>query len=281
MAEDSLRLAARASVVWALLAMTQAVLVASELMALPVATLDVAGWQQLLDGLTTAPDARALVAQAALAASVAWFAGLSRGVAGATVALGLAVVTFLPPTLVGHVATGNGIVGTATLSVHVAAAALWVGGLAALALLTLRGGAQRGAARAISRYSTLALACVVAVAVSGTLSAAAAGASLGTLLTSPYGAVLVAKVGALVLLAACGWLHRRRTVERLRLSSVSRRHNRRRLGDGGVAAFLVLASFELVLMSLTLALAVGLARTPTPDAEGLTHAALSMARQIL
>jgi len=60
-----------------------------------------------------------------------------------------------------------------------------------------------------------------------------------------------------VLLAGLGWLHRSRTVRQLGDGSAPARH-------GAVPAFVALASVELLAMTIAVALAVGLSRTPPP-----------------
>jgi putative copper export protein len=259
-ADDALPAAGRAAAVWAGLALLQGLLFMSEAQAAPLLTTDLAALRDLLGALADSPEARAMLAQAALAASVAWAAALSRTATGAGVTLALALAAFIPQALIGHAATGNRLIGSTTLFLHVTAAALWAGGLAALAWATLRG--RVPLANAVPRYSTLALWCVGAVAVSGILNAAVRmGWSLDALLFTGYGLIVLAKTAALVLLAGFGWLHRRHTVERLSVW-------RRRHVPAAAPVFVALAAVELTVMAATVALGVGLARTPPPTSVG-------------
>jgi putative copper export protein len=255
-ADEALPATGRVAVVWAVAATLQALLVVSDLQAVPLLSADPTVWATLVRGLGESTDATAMLAQAALAAGVAWAAALARTPTGSALALGLAVAAFLPLTLIGHAATGNRLLGTLTLAVHVVAAALWVGGLAALAWAALRG--RVPLATAVPRYSALAGVCVVALTVSGVLNAVERMHGFTGWFTSAYGLILVAKIVLLLVLVAFGWLHRQHTVERLRT------WRRRRNVPAAAPVFVALAAVELAIMAATVALAVGLARTPPP-----------------
>lgn len=254
--DDALPAAGRAAATWAGLSVLQGLLFVSETLATSLLTTDPQAWSALLAGLGDSPEAKAMLAQAALAASVVWLAGLGRSPTAAGVALAVALAAFVPQTLIGHAATGDRLLGSVSLAVHVAAAAMWVGGLAALAWAALRG--RTPLANAVPRYSALALACVVAVTLSGVVNAAVRLGSFDALLGSAYGLIVLAKVAALVVLAGFGWLHRQHTVERLRTW-----RKRRRVPEAA-PVFIALAAVELAVMAATVALAVGLARTPPP-----------------
>jgi putative copper resistance protein D len=204
----------------------------------------------------TLPQTRALLFVAVLAAVVSVLASRVTTVTGARWALLVALVAVVPPLYTGHSAhTTDHAVATGSLVVHVLAASAWVGGLLGIALHLRRSGSEQ--MRAVPRFSTLALVCFCAVAGSGVLAALA---RLGTSVpawTSAYGAVLAAKVVAVVGLGAFGWQHRRRTMAALR--------------GGRPGAFWRLASGELVLMAAVSGLAVALSRTaaPTTPAEDL------------
>jgi putative copper export protein len=268
-ADEALPAAGRVAAVWGLLAVLQALLFVSETLAVPLLTTDAGALRELFGALGQSPEAGALLAQAALAASVAWTAGLSRTATGAGVTLAVALAAFVPQALTGHAATGNRLVGSTTLLLHLLAAALWVGGLAALAWAALRG--RVPLANAVTRYSALALWCTAAVAVSGVLNAALRVGSLNALFGSGYGLLVLAKVAALAVLAGFGWLHRQHTVERLGS------WRRRRHVPAAVPVFVALAAVELAVMAATVALGVGLARTPTPSATEVSGAAVVVA----
>jgi putative copper export protein len=266
-ADEALPVAGQAAAVWSVLAVVQALLFMSEAQATPLLTSDLDTLWTLVGSLSDSPEAQAMLVQAALAACVVWLAALSRPGASAGATLVLAVVAFLPLALMGHAAAGNRLLGFTTLAFHIAAAALWVGGLAALAWAALRG--RVPLATAVPRYSTLALGCVVVVTLSGVLNAAERIGSLEALFGSAYGVLVLAKVVAVAVLTCFGWLHRQHTVERLRS------WRRRRNIPAAAPVFVALASVELLVMAGTVALGVGLARTPPPT-ETQTDAGTSL-----
>jgi putative copper export protein len=160
----------------------------------------------------------------------------------------LALVGLLPPLLTGHVRTAPvpWLAGT-SMVLHVVAAALWVGGLLAVGYLAT--GAVRSWRDAARRFSPLALGAAMTVAASGVLLALSRVGSVGDLLGSAYGLVVVAKVIALAVLVTVG--HRQR-------STVLDAHGAPR------STFVRLAGTEVVVMALTFALAAGLSQTPPP-----------------
>jgi putative copper export protein/mono/diheme cytochrome c family protein len=87
---------------------------------------------------------------------------------------------------------------------HVLAAGVWAGGLLPLALLLRAAGRDEGAdARpyavlAVRRFSRCALSAIVALALSGTVNAAAQVGSVAGLVGTPYGRLLLLKLGLLI-----------------------------------------------------------------------------------
>jgi putative copper resistance protein D len=130
---------------------------------------------------------------------------------------------------------------------HLVSAAVWVGGLAALALLVRRLGADLVAS--VERFSVLAGWCVAGVVVSGAVNAAIrldGWAGLGT----AWGRLLVAKVALVVVLALLGLVHRRRTIPRL---------------AGAPRLFWRLVAVELAVLGAVSGIAVALGSTAPPD----------------
>ncbi|WP_091094598.1 bifunctional copper resistance protein CopD/cytochrome c oxidase assembly protein [Micromonospora citrea] len=242
-----LRRAGAVAGAWAATAAALIVLTVSDLLGVPMDELTPA---TVVSFASSISQGQALLLQAGLAltAGVLARAGVSRGLAAA-VAL-VALVALLPPAFTGHAAgAGNHQIAVTSLALHVAAAALWVGGLAAL-LMVRR---SRQLADAAGRYSRLALGCFVAVAVSGAANAAVRLGAPAELWQSRYGWLVLGKLGALVVLGALGAVHRSRTLPALRA--------------GRRGAFGRLAAGELVVFAATVALAVALSRSPTPTAE--------------
>jgi copper transport protein len=115
--------------------------------------------------------------------------------------------------------------------IHLTAIAIWMGGLVTLVTLVLRrpgspadarkAGQRRyqaataEAARAVSRFSPIALGCVAAIVATGTYQAWRGVGSWGALSGTTYGRLLLVKIVAVCALVALGNLARRR-VQRLR-----------------------------------------------------------------
>ena len=119
----------------------------------------------------------------------------------------LAALLLLPvPSLAGH-ALDSGRPGYAVVVdiLHVAAASLWLGGLVSLAL-ALRAGEDRAAT--LRKFSNLALASVLVLAVTGILRAYTELDSVSQIWETGYGRVLIVKSALLVLLGGVGWLNR-------------------------------------------------------------------------
>ncbi|QGQ20642.1 copper resistance protein CopD [Cellulomonas sp. JZ18] len=137
---------------------------------------------------------------------------------------------------------------TSSLFLHLVGAAVWIGALAALALLVGRLGSDAGPA--VARYSTIAAWCFVAVAVSGLVNSVVrlgGWEGLGT----RYGVLLVVKVVLFGVLGLLGLAHRRRTIPRL-------------VGDRVAGPFWRLVLVELAVMGAVSGVAVALAGSPPP-----------------
>ncbi len=203
--------------------------------------------------LTDVAAGRAAVAVVVLTVAVAVLARRCTRSWAAGVLLSAALAALVvPAVLTGHsAAAGDHLLAVTSLAAHVVAAAVWTGGLAALAVHGRRSGDLAGAA---ARYSTVALGCFVLTGVTGLTSAwvllgsdpAGVAAALGT----GYGGLLAVKTAALLALGLLGRWHRRATLPRLRA------------GEPG--AFRRLAAVEVGIMAATVAVAVALAASPPP-----------------
>lgn len=138
------------------------------------------------------------------------------------------------------------------LILHIIAAAVWLGGLVLMVLVRPTLGRDRIAV-ALTRYSSIALAAFLVVAISGTVRAMI-GLRAWESMLSPYGVILTVKIVALIALGLFGAWYRRRAIGRLREDAASRR-------------FWLLVAFELALMGAASGAAVALARTPPPAAS--------------
>jgi copper transport protein len=99
--------------------------------------------------------------------------------------------------------------------VHLDAMTLWIGGLAMLAGVALRGQEIRGGpgaaalARAVPRFSVIAFGAVVALVASGVYQTWREVGAWGALFGTAYGRLVLAKVAGLLVLLALGYLARR------------------------------------------------------------------------
>ena len=164
-------------------------------------------------------------------------------------------VGLVPTALQGHSADAAGHdAATTSLGLHLAFAAVWLGGL--LTIVFIRTTLDRGRIGPIlSRYSTLAVICFIVVALSGYVNAALRVGTLAALLT-PYGILVLVKVFALGALGLFGLVQRRFLVARML-----------RAENGGSRFFWWLVAAELAFMGLASGVAVALAKTQTPVAQ--------------
>jgi cytochrome c oxidase assembly factor CtaG/putative copper export protein len=162
-----------------------------------------------------------------------------------------AVLALVPMALQGH--SGDESSHDEAISaiwVHIVAAAVWLGGLVTIALVARAVDARR-LGDLVGRYSSLALAAFVAVVASGYVSAELRVGTLDNLLT-PYGILVLVKVGALVALGLFGIAYRRFFIARLSTDGDRRRW------------FWSLVVAELAFMGIASGTAAALARTATP-----------------
>jgi cytochrome c oxidase assembly factor CtaG/putative copper export protein len=162
----------------------------------------------------------------------------------------LALATLLPLGLSGHSSAGGSHdIATNSLVLHISAASIWAGGLAALLAHARRRGAHTDVAT--RRFSAIALVAFVVMGVTGVLNAAVR-LPVSDLLTTTYGRLVLAKVAALVVLGGFGWAQRRSSVAALAADPTAR------------GPLVRLAGVEVLVLMATIGLAVGLSRTPPP-----------------
>jgi putative copper resistance protein D len=190
---------------------------------------------------------RVLLSIVAIAAATSVMALLVQGPRAALAAGLLALSALVLQAQSGHAAgTASHELAMSSMFGHLAAVALWVGGLVVLALLAHRLGADLTAA--VARYSVLAAWCFAAVAVTGVVnSLVRLGGWDG--LAGSYGALVVGKAVLLGALGAIGWAHRRSVIPRLAARP---------------AVFWRLVVVELAVMGAASGLAAALAATAPP-----------------
>ena len=157
------------------------------------------------------------------------------------IVLVIGLLGMLTPGVTGHASSSESHeVAVTTVALHVAAASLWVGGLAAILVLL---GRRRALLEAVlPRFSTLAGVCLATLTVSGVFTAQVRLGSWAALVFTGYGVLVIAKAVALVLLGGLGLLTRRRMA-------------------AGRLPVLRWAGVEVTLMVVTLGLAAALSQT--------------------
>ena len=236
---------------------------------------------ELISYITTIDSGKQEATNIIVAATVATLVFAVRSLTGLLLTLGLSLVGIVAMALGGHSSGGDDHMGAVnSLGLHLLGVVLWCGGLMVLAFIsrditgedagtgTLAEG-QRGAASAsarrvplavavLRRYSVLALFGFVLVVLSGVVNALVRINSLGDLLTTTYGGLVLAKLMLTLVLGAFGVVHRLRLIPMMQsgLTSAAR-------------GLWYAIACELVLMGATSGLAVSLSRTPPPAPETL------------
>lgn len=167
----------------------------------------------------------------------------------------LAIAALVPMAQQGHSAGAEGHDAAITaLGLHIAFAAVWLGGL--LTIILLRKQLDGGRVNAIlGRYSSVALVSFIVVAASGYVSAELRIGTIDKLLT-PYGILVLVKVAALIVLGCFGVMQRRFFIERMQRSTKPAR-----------PWFWWLIVTELGFMGIASGAAAALAKTATPVAQ--------------
>lgn len=244
---------------WALAGVAGLVLQYAEISARPFGATDFGPglWQFV----TEIPVGSAGLRVVLLAAVTAGLALAVRGGVGALVVAVLPLAALAYQASTGHAAgAASHTLAVGAMYLHLVGAALWVGGLAAIAVLVVT---ERGSdddrppawVTALPRFSVVAAWCLVIVGYSGVVSAWIRVGALGDLRTG-YGVLVLAKALLLGVLGIVGLMHRRRVIGHL--------------ADGQPARcrlFARLAAVELVIMGAVMGVAVALGDSapPVPD----------------
>lgn len=119
-----------------------------------------------------------------------------------------ALLGVLTPAITGHTgATDDHQLAVLVVAMHAGSAALWVGGLAAILAFVRR---RELIALVLPRFSRIATACLIGVTVTGVANVVLRLESVGQLVTTGYGWLVIAKTVGLVALAGLGLVTRRR-----------------------------------------------------------------------
>ncbi|EWT01407.1 cytochrome C oxidase assembly protein [Intrasporangium oryzae NRRL B-24470] len=261
----ALRVATGAAFVWAVAGAVGVVLTFADAAGMPLS--DPAFGTELMSSVWPIETLRVGLISAVAAFVVATGAAVAR-TRGAAVALTVvAVLGVLVLALGGH-AGGSSDHETAVnaMAVHLLSASIWVGGL--IALVVLRSSLAAGLGPVARRYSTVALWCFVALALSGVM---AATTRLGgwSDLTTPYGILLIVKATALALLGVAGWRHRTSTIDAIEATAPTM--------TGASRPFFRLAAAETLLMAVAFGVATALARSAPPKPESVVDPSPALA----
>ena len=242
--------AAIAAFIWATLSITQMIFALANILGLSLS--ETFTPQVISTFANEIPLTRALIAISVLALVIGVGALVSATTGAALSWLVVALVAASLPSLGGHGAgLGDHAVALTAGIAHVLGAFLWVGGLFALAIHAAR--KDFPIQKAVQRFSSIALVAFIFVAVSGLANVYTRLDSISQLITTGYGQITLAKVVVLVGLGAIAWIIRTRISQSLTTSRTW--------------IFARVASIELLVMGLAVALGVALASSAPPRIE--------------
>ncbi|GEL98556.1 cytochrome c oxidase assembly protein [Cellulomonas terrae] len=204
-------LAGFAAGAWTLLSIVHLVLTYANVAGRP---LDSASFGAELGVFVTQIDlGRTLLLITTVAAVVTALALVVTTPTGAAWTAAIVLVALWQQAQLGHAAGASGHdIATSSMVVHLVGAAIWIGALAALALLVRRVGTDLSAS--VARYSVIAGWCFVAVAVSGLVNGLLRTTGWSDL-TTTYGLLLLGKVALFGVLGLLGLAHRRTVLPQL------------------------------------------------------------------
>ncbi|WP_265520128.1 cytochrome c oxidase assembly protein [Oerskovia flava] len=262
--QRSLGVAGVAAGAWAVLTVVQLVLRYSSISTTPVTAPGFGA--QLGQFVSEVPLGRTLLAITIVAASTSAIALAVRSATGALWTAGLALVAIALQSNTGHAAgSASHELAISSMFLHLGGAALWIGGLAVLAVVRVRGGLDRQAfADSVARYSPIAGWSFVAVGVSGVVNAWIRVGGLDGLGTD-YGILILTKIALITVLGVIGFAHRELVVRRLLTGAAAAGAEAK---DRTGWLFWRLVAVELSVMGAVSGVAVALGSTapPIPDA---------------
>lgn len=159
-------------------------------------------------------------------------------------AAGITAVGLVARTIGGHMSASA--FGAVAIAIHVLAAAMWCGTLAALVLTVDHRGQW---ARVLPRFSELSLVCVIALLTGGVIGALVAVSSPSQMFATGYGRLLLIKIVLTVVLTVLAWRNRARWLPAAKSHRVTAYVSRAR------------SLTELAIMAVTLTMAAALSVT--------------------
>lgn len=213
---------------------------------------------ELVQFVTQIDMGRYLGVATLLAAMVAPVAAVISGHGSAAWATLLAVAAFSPVSVTGHAAgAANHDFAVTSWWLHVAAVAVWVGGLGVLCVVASRVGP--GLADVTERFSRIAVWAFAVATIAGAANAWIRFSTPLDLLVHPYGQLLLVKVVLTVALGLAGWVHRTVTIPAIRAQAQP--------GGGAGRAFWRLAGVEVLIMGAVIGVAVALGSSAPPEPQ--------------
>lgn len=266
----SLTLAGAAAAVWTLSAVAVLLFTYSDVSGLPLSA-DASYTSGLGSFVTDFATGRAWLAVSIIAAVVTTLAFGVRSLNMLAATTVLAAGAIVPIALVGHSAGGDDHSGAVnSIGLHLAGVCLWIGGLIVLAVVSRRLGPITGVV--LRRYSALAGFAFALVFLSGVVNASLRITSLDQL-NSQWGALVIVKAAATLLLGVIGFLHRHWIIPQLPAkvpgsgAGSSETGGPRQKSANRILWQLI--GVELLIMGAVSGVAVALGRTATPRPEEL------------
>lgn len=252
--ELTLDVAAGASAIWTVASAATAFFVFLTVYQQPI-TFDERFGQVLSTFLTQTELGQAWFATTLIAAALTVLCFAVRNHTAVAFMFAGSVLGLVPMAIQGHAGgTADHDQATSAIWLHLVFAALWLGGLVTLAILS-RTLEKSRLVDAVTRYSSIALMSFIIVAASGYVSAEIRVGTLENLL-SPYGILVLVKVASLITLGVFGALYRRFMIARMQ-----------RPAAGLKTTLWWLIAAELGFMGIASGVAAALARTATPQPE--------------
>jgi cytochrome c oxidase assembly factor CtaG/putative copper export protein len=248
--QPALRIAATAAVGWTGLSLAHLVLSYSAVSGRPLGGVNFG--RELGSFVTTITYGRTLLVMTVLAAVIATVALAVTTPRGALfVALPVLVVLGMQAEIGHATGTASHELAISSMILHLGGAAVWIGGLATLALVVRHLGADLQVV--VRRFSPIAAWCAAIVGVSGLVNAWIRLGSVSALGTR-YGALVIVKAVLFGALVWAGWLHRRWSIPQLALPAA-------------VRVFWRIVAVELLVMGAVsgVAVALGASAPPVPQ----------------
>lgn len=243
------RVTSLSALVWLLAIAAQSVFTVSEVLAFSISdSFNLNVWWSLLSQTTVG---QVMLVQAVLLVLVALLGWVVLDRTTGIIIAVLAISAAFLPGLTGHSSmTDTHNAASISLGIHIVAMSAWIGGLIALVIYLLRSSPDSGVV--IRRFSTLALISVILLVESGLLNASLRLDGPAAIVTSVYGAILLAKISILIVLISFGWRVRKKISESADQGPLNN------------VAITLLAGREILWMGLVLGLSVALSRTAPP-----------------